>query len=295
MVNRPEVLQEKGPLLLACNHPNSFLDGMILATLFQQPVYALARGDAFRLRGMNRFLRKLRLLPIYRTSEGTENLGHNYTTFDACREVFKQDGIVVIFSEGRCENEWHLRPLKKGTARLALGSWEQGIPLKVVPVALNYSSFESFGKDVHIYFGSPLDQNAIMSQHPEGKKMLRFNHELRGQLSDMVYEIDASDKKRLREIFSIDKKWLTYLLIPAIMGWILHAPLFYAVKLIAFRFRGSGHYDSVTTSLLLVLYPFYWIMMIIPGCIFCGWWGILLLMLPLAAKAAVYVKRVLNW
>src|SRR5690606_37412830 len=89
MVNRPEVLQEKGPLLLACNHPNSFLDGMILATLFQQPVYALARGDAFRLRGMNRFLRKLRLLPIYRTSEGTEILGPNYTTFDACREVFK--------------------------------------------------------------------------------------------------------------------------------------------------------------------------------------------------------------
>src|SRR5882724_157459 len=39
IINKPEVLNEKGPLLLACNHPNSFLDGVIFDTLFKQPVY----------------------------------------------------------------------------------------------------------------------------------------------------------------------------------------------------------------------------------------------------------------
>ena len=70
------------------------------------------------------------MLPVYRVSEGVENLENNYTTFDACQKIFKKNKIVLIFSEGRCINEWHLRPLKKGTARLALTAWQHNIPLK---------------------------------------------------------------------------------------------------------------------------------------------------------------------
>jgi 1-acyl-sn-glycerol-3-phosphate acyltransferase len=47
-INKPELLHAKGPLLIAANHPNSFLDGIILTTLFQNPIYTLARGDAFK-------------------------------------------------------------------------------------------------------------------------------------------------------------------------------------------------------------------------------------------------------
>jgi len=42
------MLKEKGPLLLACNHPNSFLDAVLIDALFEQPVYSLARGDVFK-------------------------------------------------------------------------------------------------------------------------------------------------------------------------------------------------------------------------------------------------------
>ena len=155
LINKPSVLQYKGPLLLACNHPNSFLDGVILTTLFDEPVYSLARGDAFHKRWSDKLLRKLQLLPVYRTSEGVENLGHNYATFEACRRTFEQKGIVLIFSEGGCINEWHLRPLRKGTARLAVTTWKKDIPLQVVPTALNYSSFGRFGKEIHVFFWRP--------------------------------------------------------------------------------------------------------------------------------------------
>ena len=114
IINKPEVLLQKGPILLACNHPNSFLDGVILTTLFDAPVYSLARGDAFKNSRVNKLLRGIKLLPVYRTSEGVENLEHNYTTFASCRQAFDEKSIVLIFSEGRCENEWHLRPLRKG-------------------------------------------------------------------------------------------------------------------------------------------------------------------------------------
>lgn len=258
IVNKPDVLKIKGPVLFAANHPNSFLDGMILTTLLDEPLYSLARGDVFKKNWVNKLLRKIKLLPVYRTSEGVENLEHNYTTFAACQEAFKQNGMVLIFSEGKCENEWHLRPLKKGTARLAISSWNQNIPLVVIPTAFNYSSFKKFGKEVHLFFGEPLQKEIILNQENEGKQFAAFNEQLRSQLQTMVYEIDPDDKERIKQVFSIKTQPSFYfLLLPAIIGWIIHAPLFYPCKIVSERFRDTGHYDSVITALPLLLYPLY--------------------------------------
>jgi 1-acyl-sn-glycerol-3-phosphate acyltransferase len=155
-INNKEFFDTKEPLLLASNHPNSFLDAIILCTLFDKPVYSLARGDAFSSKSVAKILRSIKMLPVYRASEGVENLDGNYKTFEECIEIFKQNGIILIFSEGRCENEWHLRPLKKGTSRLAIAAWEQNTPVKVLPVGMNYSSFHFFGKNIQINFVTTL-------------------------------------------------------------------------------------------------------------------------------------------
>ena len=128
------------------------------------------------------------MLPVYRVSEGTENLGINYETFDACKSIFKKNGIVQIFSEGLCINEWRLRPLKKGTARLALSSWEDGIPLKVIPVGINYSSFRRFGKNVFINFGNTITRDLIDPKLSPGLKHQAFNNILNNELTNLVYE-----------------------------------------------------------------------------------------------------------
>jgi 1-acyl-sn-glycerol-3-phosphate acyltransferase len=111
MIQNKKVLNHKGPLLIACNHPNSFLDAIILAALFKKPIYSLARGDVFKNKRIARILTALKILPVFRISEGAENLNTNYDTFAKCREIFKQNGIVLIFSEGLCINEWKLRAL----------------------------------------------------------------------------------------------------------------------------------------------------------------------------------------
>ena len=284
-------------MLLAANHPNSFLDGIILTTLFDKPVHSLALGDAFKNKWINRFLRSIQLLPVYRTSEGTENLSHNYTTFAACQETFKDNGIVLIFSEGRCENEWHLRPLKKGTARLATTAWENGISLQVLPVGLNYSSFKSFGKEMHIYFGEPITIKDIDPAAAIGKKLVDFNTLLQSQLQQLVYEIEENDKVKRRSVFQGRLGSSKYLLaLPAIAGWIIHAPLFYLCKgYTQLYFKKSGHYDSVLTSLLLLFYPIYYL--IVVG-VFFAWqpvYGILaILFLPFTAWACVQLKYSLD-
>ena len=296
IVNKREILKIKGPVLFAANHPNSFLDGMILTTLLDEPLYSLARGDAFKKNRINKFLRWLKLLPVYRTSEGVENLENNYTTFAACRETFENNGMVLIFSEGRCENEWHLRPLKKGTARLAISSWNQNISLTVIPTAFNYSSFKKFGKEVHLFFGDAIEKNNILIQENEGRQLLAFNEQLQSQLQNMVYEIEPNDKTRIQKIFSIRKYALFYfLLLPAIIGWLLHAPLFYPCKIFAQRFRNTGHYDSVLTSLLLLLYPLYCLVafFIVFG-FFSLQAALLVFLFPFFAWACVQVKYQLN-
>src|SRR6185436_18399775 len=90
IINKPALLKEKGPLLLACNHPNSFLDGVILDTLFEQPLHSLTRADVFRKSLYSRLLTSLNLLPIYRASEGTVHLSSNYDTFENCKNIFRE-------------------------------------------------------------------------------------------------------------------------------------------------------------------------------------------------------------
>ena len=259
-INNPAVFTVKGPLLIACNHPNSFLDAIVLASLFKRPLYSLARGDAFKNPFYAWLLRSLNMLPVYRTSEGVENLEHNYSTFDACKEIFKKDGIVLIFSEGRCINEWHLRPLKKGTARLAISSWQNGIDLTILPLGINYQSFIRFGKNIQLNFGNIIQQKNIQLSDGFGKSVQSFNALLLVELQPLVIEIDKNDLAAQRQQFAIKfspaKKLL--LAIPALIGFIFHCSLYYPAKIITGKTTGhNDHYDSVLVAILFVFYPVY--------------------------------------
>ena len=298
-LNKKDILNTDGPLLLAVNHPNSFLDAIIFCTLFDKPVYSLARGDAFKGKLITKILLALKLLPVYRVSEGVENLEENYKTFDQCKEIFKQNGIVLIFSEGKCINEWHLRPLKKGTARLAISSWEDGIPLKVLPVGINYSSFSKFGKNVKIFFGEFITANDISSSNGHGKNIQSFNANLLQQLQPFVFEIDATDKVALHQKFYAPQSLLKKitLFIPAVLGWLFHALLYYPVKTTVKKLSfHTDHYDSIMVGLLLLLYPLY--LHIITLTVFLIWhqWLALLVLFvfPFTAWALVQLKKQLD-
>lgn len=299
IINKPELLNTNGPVLLASNHPNSFLDSIVLDTLFKQPVWSLARGDVFKKPFYIKLLTALKILPVYRTSEGVENLGENYKTFDACIDIFKKNGIITIFSEGKCINEWHLRPLKKGTARLAIKAWENTIPLTVLPVGINYSSFTRFGKSIVINFGEPVSLSKEELSEPDGNKHLLFNNKLNNQLKQLVLEIPEKDKQRQRELLMIQPSLLKKILlsIPAIIGYLVHFLLYIPIKkFVSGKTRGTDHYDSVLLALLLVTYPLYLITVIAILCIAtkCWWFIFLLLVLPFTAWSYVQLKAQLD-
>ncbi len=290
------MLQEQGPMLISANHPNSFLDAIIMATIFKSPIYSLARGDAFAGKIITKLLESLNMLPVYRVSEGVENLEHNYTTFNACQKLFEQNKIVLIFSEGRCVNEWHLRPLKKGTARLAITAWQNNVPLKILPAGINYSSFRKFGKNIILNFGEIIYQSDIIEDLSSGKAINEINEKLKLQLHDLVYEIDKNNYQKLKKYFysksSLLKKIVLF--IPAIVGFILNAPLYSTIHFIIKKYA-VDHYDSIMTGLLFLLYPLY-VLMIALIIFFITKTLIaftLLLLFPISALCLLHFKDIL--
>ncbi len=299
IINKPELLREQGPLLLACNHPNSFLDSVILDTLFREPIWSLARGDVFKKPFYIKLLTALKILPVYRTSEGVENLSENYNTFTACINIFKQDGVVMIFSEGKCVNEWHLRPLKKGTARLAMKAWEENIPLKVLPAGINYSSFRRFGKNMFINFGDLILKEEFDMTVPDGLKHQSFNNRLQQQLEQLVFEIPAGDKQQQEKMLEIKPSSLKKIILffPALLGWLVHLPLYLPIRNFTWkRTYQNDHYDSVMTGILFVAYPIYLLLLtsLLVGVTQCWWFVFLLLVLPFTAWSYVQLKPQLD-
>jgi 1-acyl-sn-glycerol-3-phosphate acyltransferase len=295
-INKEGMLNSNGPMLIAANHPNSFLDAIILATIFKRPIYSLARGDAFANRFFSRLLTSLKMFPVYRISEGVENLENNYKTFEECKRIFRQNGIVLIFSEGRCINEWHLRPLKKGTARLAISAWQEGIPLKVLPVGLNYNSFSSFGKNIQLNFGNIITEMDFDTDHSHGKSIADFNNKLQQQLKGLVIEADKDDLASLKKIFFVSMSPMKRILLsmPAVLGWLFHFILFLPLRKFSWdKAAHNDHYDSVLTGLLFIIYPLYLaIISLLVFLLFGGWyWASVFIILPFCARSYVQVKQ----
>ncbi|TMI93230.1 MAG: hypothetical protein E6H08_10695 [Bacteroidetes bacterium] len=299
IINKPDLLKEKGPMILACSHPNSFLDAVLMDILFEEPIWSLTRGDAFLNKRITKLFYKFKMLPVYRPSEGVENLSENYKTFDACIELFKRGEIVLIFSEGLCVNEWHLRPLKKGTARLAYKCQQENIPLKILPVGINYSSFSRFGKNLFVNFGTIFTANDFDKNLSDGAWNQVFNNKLEQELRPLVFEIGTNDKKKQKELLEIKPSLLTKILlaIPAAIGWLIHAPLYLPIKYwVHKKYNNSGHVDAMQIVLPIFIYPFY--LLLITFLLFFTlntyWVFLLMIILPFTAWSYVQVKEQLD-
>ena len=211
-VSDKAVLNAEGPLLLAANHPNSFLDAIIIGSLFKRPVHILARGDVFRNPLVAKLLRALKLIPIYRLSEGREYLALNDVTFEQCHHILEQGGIILIFAEGLCKNDWNLRPLKKGTARIALHAWSNENLreyLQIIPVGISYNSFRHFGKKIVIHFSKPIANKDLPGFKTEGENINWLNDLLSARLAESILQVEKTDTKALQFLISNHPEFVT--------------------------------------------------------------------------------------
>lgn len=183
------------PVILASNHPNAFLDSIVMTSCAGRPLFYTARGDFFKSKIASTLLYYIQILPVFRIEEGKENLHKNEETFSYCIDILKENGAVSIFPEGFSENKWELRPLRKGTARLAFEAWnnpEVSDKLRIVPVIIHYSSWLKMFPRVYVEFLENIEKKSFTSWEEPGIFNKQFNEKLKDILSRKCIAVDEN-------------------------------------------------------------------------------------------------------
>ena len=273
-------------VLLASNHPNSFFDALVIAAFLPYRMRFLARGDAFRDPRAARILRALFMIPIYRISEGRAELKRTAESFDQAHAELVLGGSVLVFSEGISVNESSLRPLGKGTARIAYRAWQEaGLAALVLPVWLRYDTFRRPFMDVSMATGKVMRAEEFGSA-TEATFLQEFNSALRERLVASSELVDASfpPAKGSRIVTK------ALLLELALAGLILHAPWYFLLRgFIRRSITDPVFFDSVLFGLLFLTYPL-WLLILVGIAVWAGMGACSLLVLVAAPVLLVALR-----
>ena len=236
------LLNTKGPLLIIANHPNSFLDAIIIGTRYNRTIHFLARGDVFTKK-LHRFLLSLlNMIPVYRLREGKEFLHLNEYAFVESARLLKNNAAVLIFIEGTCLNTNALQPFKKGTARILQACHTENLFPQIHLAGIAYNNFKGIGKRVNLCIETFSQTTAILSP----KDRVNFNNAVFEKLSALILPTAHTP--------TIKKNALYYLNLP-----------FYNLvyRFVDKKTKGTVFFDSVLFSVLFFLYPIYLLFIIV--------------------------------
>src|SRR2546426_566184 len=172
-VRHPERVPDAGPVLLCINHPNNFIDSLLVGAAVRRKVHYLATAGLFRRRLVASFLRACGAIPVYRRQDDPRTCRRpptvgagladpattekNADTFAACADALAEGRVIAIYPEGTTHAEARVQRIKTGAARIAL-AYEAERPgeLRLVPVGLTFDARKSFRGRVLVSFGPPV-------------------------------------------------------------------------------------------------------------------------------------------
>ena len=161
-VRGAERLTFRGPVLLCINHPNNFIDSLLVGAVVHRKVHYLATATLFRNPILARFLRGVGAIPVYRRQDDPDKMDRNASAFEACVATLAAGGLIGIYPEGTTHAETRVQRIKTGAARIALDyetrrrNGAPGEPLVLIPTGLAFDARKSFGGRVRVAFGEPL-------------------------------------------------------------------------------------------------------------------------------------------
>lgn len=181
------------PLILAVNHPTAFLDPAIVGGLMTRVLHFILRGDMFKTPFISWVLGQIKTIPIFRFRDGYSALKNNSGTIDAVSEKLAKGENIMVLAEGSMVDEKRMRPIQKGTARMAFDVWEKykRDDLFIVPVGINYTDSGYPRTLVMIDVGKPIALRDYLVQYQE---------QPRHAINDLTREISARMRKRIVHI-----------------------------------------------------------------------------------------------
>lgn len=199
-----ETYPADGPVLLAPNHQNAFMDALIPAVFAPRPIHYLVRADVFKSSFARFVFRSFNMMPVYRQRDGLANLAKNDDVFEECFKILRNNGTLLIFPEASHLGERRLRPLSKGFARILFGALEDHdhLHIQVVPLGLNYSNYQDSQSRLLVNWGKPIAVSDYYETYKENpaKAMSKLRDDLQVLLSDEIVNIETPHGLRAVDI-----------------------------------------------------------------------------------------------
>jgi len=201
-VRRPERVPREGPVLLCINHPNNFIDSLVVGAAVRRKVHYLATAALFRNPLGARFLLAAGAIPVWRKQDERTHAStdKNAETFAACAAAFGHGALIAIYPEGTTHAEARVQRLKTGAARIAL-AWEAAHPrtLTMVPVGLTFEARKSFRARVLVSFGARLPLHAYADAYREDpvKAVDALTRHLQEAMEAEVVNVERIDDAQL--------------------------------------------------------------------------------------------------
>ena len=180
------------------NHQNALMDALAVANASKKDTVFFARADIFRKRRQAKFLRYLKIMPIYRIRDGAGELSKNEEIFKSAISILEDHVPICIMPEGNHGEKRRLRNLVKGVFRIAFRAQEnfkENDGVKLVPVGLDYSHYVKFFQDLLIIYGQPIEVSKYQNLYRENpaKGINALKNRLAQELKKIMIHIETEE------------------------------------------------------------------------------------------------------
>lgn len=197
-----ENIPEKGPVFLVANHPSTFMDPIVIATINNRPLHFLGKGVLFHNKLLKWLLPKFNVIPIFRSHETPGETSKNKDIFIQCYKHFAKGGALLAFPEGISLTERKIKKIQSGTARICLGAEADNnysLDIKIIPIGLNFSDPHKFQSDLFINIDKPIHVSDFYELYKKDtfKGAHSLTDEIRKRLENLVVAIQDSEVDQL--------------------------------------------------------------------------------------------------
>lgn len=160
-----------GSTIYVSNHPNSFMDPIMIGSMNRPIVHFMTRSDVF-VWWLKPILWSAHMTPIYRQHDGGDMKGKNTDVFKKVNQSLKMGRNILIFGEGFTDDTpiRGLKPVKKGPVRMGFGALEAinwSKKIYISGIGISYSDRNTIGSEFVLDNGPKICLNDYKERYLE--------------------------------------------------------------------------------------------------------------------------------
>lgn len=215
IINAPK--ESLGRTFFAINHPSSFMDPLLPGALCKPIIHYMARADVHK--GiMKHVYYHAHIIPIFRQQDGLDNQEKNEEIFKIVAKEVQAGKSIFVYAEGFTDDVFirHLKPLKKGIARMAFFTleqlnWKEKVYLQAL--GTNYTNPGVFRSELLMQYGEKICLNDFKDLYLENpnKAILEVMAIVKQQMIAQITYVEKIENCELHEnIMRLTRKGMNH-------------------------------------------------------------------------------------